>query len=735
MQSQIEIQEIEPSYNGYVVPEPIALATALDQYWLDRRALCEQTIERYSVAAGDTAAERDWQSFCSRGTSFLNKYLSKATDSIDSPLRQLWQCSFSMAREARKVFEKEASVEAWIPFSHYPLKFACASPNNGTYTIREISDSAHPENFALGKPHVMVRWNDTYLFVILPSQSFVTMSTFNFTKSDTTWSTEEVLPEIFAATLARFASELLDIEGKFTPLRALWEAKGQVSRASAQLHSISRSADTWRRVQLPDAQKLDILRRMELFENSDPAAPRGLLLHGPTGTGKSLIARTLAETLSCDFRRLSLADIKQEHLGASGKRVREIWDHARAHRPSVIFIDECEGVFGRRGAAETDVIAADVVGAFLPEWDGIEQTSGIMVIGATNKRSMLDDAILSRFGWEVEVPLSAAPERRNILEQELKANRIEMELPDDTESLTQGMSGRDIRNLAATTKSLAHPNPPTAEHLFEAAGAARKRGNAQVGYAATWESLALEPAELERLRLISALLRDSEKWRAQGVGVPNTLLLTGPDSGIKRQLAQTLSKESGLTFLAPTLSDFKANFSGQSGNRVKLFFERARASSPAIVFLDRLDMIAPSRSVANATDALSNEIIGQLAQECERAQYGKSHVFLLGATSNPDQVDPEVLGCFQERMSVALPNRDARIKLFTRLLADKKIDFSLNDGALLLAELTEGKSLDSRDIENSVQAAQQRALLRAVRNGGPEHYSITLDDFEPLQFA
>jgi SpoVK/Ycf46/Vps4 family AAA+-type ATPase len=352
------------------------------------------------------------------------------------------------------------------------------------------------------------------------------------------------------------------------------------------------------------------------------------------------------------------------------------------------------------------------------------------LIGATNKRSMLDDAILSRFGWEVEVPLPAAPERRHILEQELKANRIEMELPDDTGSLTQGMSGRDIRNLAAATKSLAHPNPPTAEHLFEAAGAARKRGNAQVGHAATWESLALELAEVERLRLISALLRDAEKWRAQGVGVPNSLLLTGPDGGTKRQLAQTLSNESGLTFLAPTLSDFKANYSGQSGNRVKLFFERARASAPAIVFLDRLDMIAPSRSVANATDALSNEIIGQLAQECERARYSDGHVFLLAATSNPDLVDPEVLDCFQERMAMALPSRAARIKLFTRLLTDKKIDFSLGDGALLLAELTEGKSLDSRDIENSVQAAQQRALLRAVKNGGPEHYSITLDDFE-----
>jgi transitional endoplasmic reticulum ATPase len=310
-----------------------------------------------------------------------------------------------------------------------------------------------------------------------------------------------------------------------------------------------------------------------------------------------------------------------------------------------------------------------------------------------------------------------------------------MELPGDTGSLTQGMSGRDIRNLAAAAKSLAHPNPPTAEHLSEAAGAARKRGNVQVGHAATWESLALEPAELERLKLISALLQGAERWRTQGIGVPNSLLLTGPDGGMKRQLAQTLSHESGLTFLAPTLSDFKANYSGQSGNRVKLFFERARSSAPAIVFLDRLDIIAPSRSVANATDALSNEIIGQLAQECERAKYSEGHVFLLGATSNPDQVDLEVLDCFQERMAVALPNREARIKLFTRLLTDKKIDFSLHEGALLLADLTEGKSIGSRDIENSVQAAQQRALLRAVRNGGPEHYSISLEDFESLELT
>lgn len=111
MQTQVELEEIDPSYNGYVVAESTALATTLDQYWLERRALCEQIVERHGIAAGNTMPERDWQIFCSRGTGFLNRYLAKATDSIDSPLRQLWQCSFTVTREARKAFEKQATAD------------------------------------------------------------------------------------------------------------------------------------------------------------------------------------------------------------------------------------------------------------------------------------------------------------------------------------------------------------------------------------------------------------------------------------------------------------------------------------------------------------------------------------------------------------------------------------------------------------------------------------------------
>lgn len=448
-----------------------------------------------------------------------------------------------------------------------------------------------------------------------------------------------------------------------------------------------------------------------------------------------MIARVIAESSLCDFQKLSLADIKKQNLGASGARVRDIWEHARSHRPAIIFIDECDGVFGRRGAAETDVIATDVVQAFLPEWDGIEQTPGIMVIGATNRRDMLDDAILSRFGWEVEIKLPGTSERLQILEQELKANRIEIVLPETVGALTQGMSGRDIRNIAAATKSLAHPNAPTELHLIEAATAARKRGSARVGRAETWSTLAVNPANLERLKIIGTLLRDSERWRTQGVGLPKSLLLTGSDTGTKRQVAQALATESGLTLLAPTLSELRANILGESGNRVKLLFERARSNTPAILFLDRIDALAPTRNTLGTMDPMTNEIIGQLSQEWDRVQNTDSALYLLGATNKSDQVDPEILACFFERLTIAPPDKESRIKLFKQLLEDKKIAFALDDGAQFLAQLTEGRELGSRELENLVTMAEQSALLRAVGNGGPEHYSITFDDFGSVQGA
>ena len=126
---------------------------------------------------------------------------------------------------------------------------------------------------------------------------------------------------------------------------------------------------------------------------------------------------------------------------------------------------------------------------------------------------------------------------------------------------------------------------------------------------------------MERLKLTCTLVRDAETWRAQGVTVPRSLSLTGPPGTGKTQIARTLANESGLGFLAATTADVKANFLGQSGNRVRQLFERARANAPVILFLDELDIIAPARTGGN--DSLTDEIVGQLLQELDDIQFSR----------------------------------------------------------------------------------------------------------------
>jgi len=136
-----------------------------------------------------------------------------------------------------------------------------------------------------------------------------------------------------------------------------------------------------------------------------------------------------------------------------------------------------------------------------------------------------------------------------------------------------------------------------------------------------------------------------------GVSIPRSLLLAGPSGVGKTQVARTLANESGLTFIAATTADVKANYLGQSGNRVKLLFERARSSAPAILFLDELDVIAPDRAVSGGNDQLTDEIVGQLLQEMDGISARDGHVFLVAATNHLERIDAAIRSRFQERLA------------------------------------------------------------------------------------
>jgi SpoVK/Ycf46/Vps4 family AAA+-type ATPase len=143
---------------------------------------------------------------------------------------------------------------------------------------------------------------------------------------------------------------------------------------------------------------------------------------------------------------------------------------------------------------------------------------------------------------------------------------------------------------------------------------------------------------------------------------------------------------------------------------------------------DELDIIAPARMGGN--DPLTDEIVGQLLQELDGIQSRDSEVFLLAATNHAEQIDRAVLSRFQERLAIPLPDLHGRERLLTMLLQKKRLTFALEEGSHTLAAMSEGMGMSGRDLKNWIGRAEQKALLRAIATGGPQHFALTLDDFD-----
>ena len=651
--------------------------------------------------------------------------------------------SFSVARKLRRFVLAQCRVrmQIWIGPSgnaEYPEQVWTLPPyfaNNNETQVRGL-DHARIKHFA---PFLAIDYAATRDFAATPGAIWIypALGTLqaraqvfcplpNPRKDGKTCNAQSIYSEVLAErssflqpTMEEFR-RLVEIEQR----RRSLEKRLQELHARQQQSSVAQTA--WKKIALPDTQKLELMQQVDLFLDGKLTCPRAVLLQGAPGTGKTLLATTLTEVLgNRRFFHPTIAELKHPHLGQSAQLVAELWKQVRASKPAVLFVDECESIFGKRGAAETDAVALELVQTFLSQWDGKEE--GVWLIAATNRREMLDDAILSRFGSQIEICLPQEQARCEILENELAALDVHGELPSDVRARTVGMSGRDLAMLAAKVVSVAYPGAIEARHFDAAIQSMRVAGNTQVDKEATWQTLVLDRQTEEKLRTLCSLLRNVEAWKARGVSIPTGILLSGPPGTGKTQIARTLANESGLSFVAASTADLKANFLGQSANRVKNLFERLRASAPAILFLDELDILTRDRAVSG-NDALLQEVIGQLLQEIDGIRRSTSHVFLLAATNCIDNIDPAILSRLQEKIEIPLPNLEVRMQLLEIFLRAKPLDFSLAEASSALAEKSHGMS--GRDIQNWIARAEQKAVQRAILQGGPQHFVLTLQDLD-----
>ena len=190
------------------------------------------------------------------------------------------------------------------------------------------------------------------------------------------------------------------------------------------------------------------LKHKDLFDQADVKPPKGLLLYGLPGTGKTLIAKAVATTSEANFISLKGPELLSKWVGESEKGIREIFRKARQAAPCIVFFDELDAIAPRRGGSEGEShVAERMISQLLTELDGLEDLKGVVVIGATNRPDIIDEALLrpGRFDRILEVPLPNKPARKEILEIQTRTKPLDSTVNiDRLVDLTESYTGADI---------------------------------------------------------------------------------------------------------------------------------------------------------------------------------------------------------------------------------------------------------------------------------------------------
>ncbi len=251
------------------------------------------------------------------------------------------------------------------------------------------------------------------------------------------------------------AKKAAEIEPDNTRFATLVQSYTSENRTLPFEHTGGESAEkmTWNDLVLAPKTKRELRQMQLMLEKPDLAKdlgiepPTGILLKGAPGTGKTTIARVLANEAKCKFFSITPADINQMYVGESEKRVRDLFGRARENAPAIIFIDEIDALLPER-AGGIAIHSDKVVNQFLQEMDGMKANNRVFIVGATNRPDMLDPALRrgGRLSREIEIPLPDKDARLQMLK--LFTTQVKLDTDVDLERLaegTDGYSGADLR--------------------------------------------------------------------------------------------------------------------------------------------------------------------------------------------------------------------------------------------------------------------------------------------------
>ncbi len=482
------------------------------------------------------------------------------------------------------------------------------------------------------------------------------------------------------------------------------------------------------------------LKHPELFERLGIEPPKGILLHGPPGCGKTLLAKAVANESGARFIVINGPEVMSKFYGESEENLRKVFDEAEKNSPSIIFIDEIDAIAPKREEVKGEV-EKRVVSQMLTLMDGLKSRGKVIVIGATNIPNSLDPALRrpGRFDREIEIGVPQRDGRKEILQIHTRGMPLTKNVDvQRIADITYGYVGADIAALCKEAAmhalrmvlpdigSLKADAPISQDILkklvvcmedFEYAlkivqPSAMREVMIEIPKVKWNDVGGLETTKKHLKEVVEWPLKYAESFKRLGIRPPIGILLYGPPGCGKTLLAKAVANESGANFISVKGPEILSMYVGESERHIRDVFRRARQVSPAIIFFDEIDAIVPKRGYG-IDSHVTERVVSQLLTEMSGLEDLKG-VIVIAATNRPDLIDTALMrpGRFDKQIIVQTPEESARyqiIKVHTK-------DTPLADDVDLkkIAAQTEGFS--GADIEALCREAAMGAMRRDVES-------------------
>ena len=496
------------------------------------------------------------------------------------------------------------------------------------------------------------------------------------------------------------------------------------------------------------------LKHPILFRRLGIDPPKGVLLHGPPGTGKTMIAKAVANETNAHFTSINGPEIISKYYGESEKQLREIFDDAASNAPAVIFIDELDSIAPKREDVSGEV-ERRVVAQLLTLMDGMQGRDNVVVIGATNRPDAIDQALRrpGRFDRELEIGVPDKNGRREIVNIHTRG----MPIADDFDmewilENSYGFVGADIMSLTreAAMKALRRylPEidldqdeiPPEVLEKMEVQMNDFKIAIREIEPSALREIYVEIPevswADVGGLDEVKERLKESVEWPLTmpdrfehfGIKPPRGIVLFGAPGTGKTLIAKAIANEAKANFITVKGPELISKWVGESEKAIREVFKKAKQASPSIIFLDEFESIAGARTPNSGEGSdVSNRVVNQMLSSMDGVE-SMEGVIVIAATNRPEMIDPALLrsGRFERVMHIPPPDH-ASLK---KILSIHSKDMPL--GKFNLDSLTDKmQNFTGADVEAVCREAALIAMRAERKSVSKKHFEEAISRVRP----